>query len=62
MKILMLTLAIVVVLVAISVVLLCVKVIFVKGGRFPNTHVHGNPALRKKGIRCASEMDNKNKV
>ena len=34
--------------------LLGVKVFFVKGGKFPNTHVHGNPALRKRKITCAS--------
>ena len=38
----------------IAVLLLGVKVFFVKGGKFPNTHVHGNPALRKRKITCAS--------
>jgi hypothetical protein len=28
-------------------------VIFKKNGRFPNTHIEGNAALRKKGICCA---------
>lgn len=44
-----------IVLVGISVLLLGVRVFFVKGGKFPNTHIHGNPALKKKGITCASE-------
>lgn len=26
---------------------------FQKGGKFPNTHIEGNAALRKKGICCA---------
>ncbi|HIT15667.1 MAG TPA: hypothetical protein IAA88_04705 [Candidatus Avimuribaculum pullicola] len=42
-------------LVGICVMLLGVRVFFVKGGKFPNTHIHGNAALRKKGITCASE-------
>ncbi len=41
----------------IAVMLLGVKVFFVKGGRFPNTHVHGNAALRKRNITCASSDD-----
>ena len=37
----------------ISVVLLSIKVILKKNGRFPNTHIEGNKALAKKGIFCA---------
>lgn len=37
----------------ICVVLLGVKVLFVKGGRFPNGHAGSSEALRKKGIGCA---------
>lgn len=44
MKLLLLTL----ILVAIAVVLLGVKVLFVKGGRFPSGHAHDLPALKKK--------------
>lgn len=46
---------VIITLVGISVLLLGIRVFFVKGGKFPNTHIHGNPALRKKGITCASE-------
>jgi len=35
------------------VFLLAIKVIFKKDGSFPNTHIDGNSALRKKGIYCA---------
>lgn len=52
-KILLLTLGIVL----LAVLLLGIRVFFVKGGRFPNTHIEGNKALRKKGIHCASSMD-----
>ncbi len=44
--------AVVIVLVAVAVALLGVKVFFVKGGRFPNTHVHGNPEMKRRGITC----------
>lgn len=43
--------------VGISVVLLAVKILFVKGGKFPNTHLAGNKHLNKKGIGCAKSMD-----
>ncbi len=39
-------------LVAAAFVLLGVKVLFVKGGKFPSGHVHSSPALRRKGINC----------
>lgn len=48
-----------IILVAIAVVLLGVKVFFVKGGRFPSSHVHGNAALRDRGISCARDVDSK---
>lgn len=37
----------------ICVALLSVKILFKKGGTFPNSHVGGNKALSKKGIYCA---------
>jgi hypothetical protein len=43
--------------IGISVALLAVKILFVKGGKFPQTHISGNAALRKKGIGCAKSMD-----
>ena len=45
------------IIIAASVVLLSVKVLLKKGGRFPNTHIEGNRALGKKGIFCAKTMD-----
>ncbi len=42
------TILITLLIVAISLVLLGVKVFFTKGGKFPNGHVSGNKALRKK--------------
>jgi hypothetical protein len=51
------TIGITLLIVAISLLLLGVKVFFVKDGTFPNGHVSGNPALRKKGIGCAQSQD-----
>ncbi|HIX74377.1 MAG TPA: hypothetical protein H9977_05015 [Candidatus Parabacteroides intestinipullorum] len=51
------TLFITLIIIAASVVLLSVKVLLKKGGRFPNTHIEGNRALGKKGIFCAKTMD-----
>lgn len=48
------TILITLLIVAISLVLLGVKVFFTKGGKFPNGHVSGNKALRKKGNRVCS--------
>lgn len=49
------TILITVLIVAICVALLCVG-IFLKG-KFPNTHVSGNKALRKQGVGCAQSQD-----
>ncbi|MGL4292598.1 MAG: hypothetical protein ACRCSQ_03335 [Bacteroidales bacterium] len=43
--------------VGIAVVLLAIKILLVRGGRFPQTHISGNKALRKQGIGCAKSMD-----
>lgn len=48
----------------VCVVLLCSKILLKKNGKFPNTHIEGNAALRDKGICCArtqDKKDNKNK-
>ncbi len=51
----LLVVAVVIVLLAVAVALLGVKVFFVKGGRFPNTHIHGNPKMKRRGITCARD-------
>ena len=55
------TLLFTVIILVISVVLLSIKVLLKKGGRFPNTHVGGNRALSKKGIHCAKTQDREQK-
>lgn len=51
------TILITLLIVAICIALLGVRTFFVKGGKFPNSHVSGNKALRKKGISCAQSQD-----
>ncbi len=53
----MATLLLALVIVGLAVVLLGVKVFFVKGGRFPNTHIHDNAEMRKRGITCARDKE-----
>jgi len=40
-----------------AVLLMGFKVFFTKNGKFPNTHVEGNKALRDKGITCVRSQD-----
>ena len=63
MKILLLTLVIV----GLAVLLLGVRIFFVKGGRFPSTHIDDNDEMRKRGITCMHDNEfitnnNKEKV
>lgn len=53
MKLFILTL----ILLALAVVLLGVKVLFVKGSRFPSGHVGAYKELRGRGIGCAAHND-----
>lgn len=52
-----LTLVLTVIILVICVLLLGFRVFFVKGGKFPHTHVSGNKALGKKGISCSKSQD-----
>ena len=49
------TIYITAIIVGICVLLLSIGIIFKK--KFPNTHVSGNKALRKKGIGCVQSQD-----
>lgn len=46
-----------VLIIAISVILLCIKIILRKGGKFSSQHVKDNPGLRKNKIHCVMEQD-----
>lgn len=39
-------------LIGVAVMLLGVKALFVKGGRFPSGHAHDIPELRRRGVGC----------
>lgn len=49
------------ILVGLCVLLIGIRIFFVKGGKFPNTHIEGNEALKNKGIRCAHSETEKEK-
>lgn len=51
------TILIAVLIVALCVVLLGVRIFFIKGGKFPNSHVSGNKAMRERGIGCVQSQD-----
>ena len=53
----MATLLFTVALLLVAVLLLGVKIFFTRGGRFPNTHIHSNPEMRKRGITCANDSN-----
>ena len=36
---------------------MAVRIVFFKGGEFPNTHVGGNKRLKSEGIHCATTQD-----
>lgn len=44
-------------LVGISVIGLCFNIIFRKDGKFPDTEISHNPAMKKLGIKCAKEEE-----
>ena len=46
-----------VLIIAIAVLLLCVRVLFVRNGKFNSMHIHDNEYLRKKGIHCVIDQD-----
>ena len=51
------TLLFTLIIVAASMVFLAIKILLKKNGRFPNTHVGHNAAMRKRGITCVQTMD-----
>ena len=51
------TILITLLIVAICIVLLGIRMLLIKGGRFPNGHVSGNKTLRDKGISCVQSQD-----
>lgn len=46
-----------IILLAIAFVALGIQILLKKKGKFPNTHVSSNKALRDKGITCVQSFD-----
>ena len=44
-------------LLAIAMLGMAIKILLKKGGKFPNTHVGGNPRLKEEGVHCATTQD-----
>lgn len=51
------TLLLTALIVAACLLLLGIRIILVKGGKFPNSHVSGNKAMRERGIGCVQSQD-----
>lgn len=45
-------------LLSIGIILMSVRILFIKGGRFPSSHVSANKSLRDKGITCHTSQHN----
>lgn len=46
-----------IVIIALCVLMLCVRMILKKDGRFVKTHVSQNPYMREKGVGCIQSQD-----
>ena len=44
-------------LVSIAMLGMAVRILFKKGGKFPNTHVSGNKYLKRNGVYCSQTQD-----
>ena len=61
----MITLKIVLIVIAIvstTVLALSIRVVLVKDGKFPETHMNRNPEMKKTGIQCVKTMNQMEKV
>ena len=56
-RLLIISLVVVIAVVGIAMLLLCVKVIFRKNGRFSSIHIGDSRAMRERGIHCATSQD-----
>lgn len=46
-----------IILVGIALIGLAISMIIKRNGKFPNTHISQNKALKEKGIQCATHED-----
>ena len=49
--------AITTLIIAISMAFLCVKLIFLRDGRFSSQHIHDSKPMRDRGIHCVMDQD-----
>jgi hypothetical protein len=43
--------------VAVALLLLCVRILLKKGGKFSSEHISANKRMRQDGIHCATSQD-----
>ncbi|MCD8298113.1 MAG: hypothetical protein LUC88_11125 [Prevotella sp.] len=48
--------------IAIAVILLCVKIILRKNGKFSSQHISDNAALKKQNIHCVLKQDSEERL
>lgn len=56
----MITLKIVLIAIAListAILALSIRIVLIKDGKFPETHISKNPEMKKKGILCVKTMD-----
>lgn len=51
------TILITIAILALAFAFLGIKMLLIKGGKFPNTHVSGNPRMKADGVSCAQSQD-----
>ncbi len=51
-----------IILLVLAVLMLGVKVLFVKGAKFPTGHISDSEAMRARGIGCAAHSREKRKI
>lgn len=44
-------------LVSLAILALSIRIVLVKDGKFPETHISRNKEMKKKGIHCVKTMD-----
>ena len=52
-KIVLITIAVV----SISILALSIRIVLIKDGKFPETHISRNKEMKEKGIQCVQAMD-----
>lgn len=51
------TMLLCVLIIAIAMILLAIRIILIKGGKFSSQHISQSKEMRKRGIHCVQSMD-----